>query len=90
METREMIEDGGRKSEDRGRKTEDGKSSDRQAAVCEALATACAGCPLFNESRATSDESRQLPPCCGNCAYCGRMRDGDACVPICVNTPNAL
>jgi hypothetical protein len=83
METRE-------KHEDRGRKTEDGKSSDRQAAVCEALAAACAGCPLFNESRATSDESRQLPPCCGNCAYCGRMRDGDACVPICVNTPNAL
>lgn len=63
--------------------------SARRAAVHEALAQACAGCPLLNGSRATSHGSQQQVPCCSNCLYAGRMRDGDVCVPVCVNTPNA-
>ena len=92
------------KTEGRGRRTEDGgavalldsptvRPSDsqtaRRAAVHEALAQACIGCPLLNGSRATGHESRPPAPCCANCLYAGRMRDGDECVPVCVNTPNA-
>ncbi|HSV99851.1 MAG TPA: HNH endonuclease [Sedimentisphaerales bacterium] len=63
--------------------------TEHREAVCQALAEACSGCPLFCEGRATRDERRSSPACCANCAYCGRMRDGDACVPICANTPDA-
>ncbi len=82
METRE-------KTEDRGLRTEDGGSETQQAAVCQAMEEACAGCSLLYERRATGAERRSCPACCGNCAYAGRMRDGDACVPICANTPSA-
>jgi hypothetical protein len=78
------------KIEDRGRKTEDSGRSDsqtqRRTAEYEALATACVALP---SERRTTNDKRRCPSTCANCAYAGRMRDGDQCIPICANTPNA-
>ncbi|MEN6426640.1 MAG: HNH endonuclease [Phycisphaerales bacterium] len=63
------------------------EDNEHRTAVCQALAKAHAGCPLLRERRGPSDERRQSPPCCANCAYAARVPEGARTLWICANTP---
>ena len=87
MDRREAA---GRRPEGRGRSAggKEGNTDDaRRAAVQRAMARAHEGCPPPFEKQGTRNKQPAQSPCCRQCVYATRVRDGNRVLWVCVNTP---
>ena len=87
MDRREAA---GRRLEGRGQSAggKEGNTDDaRRVAVQRAMAKAHEGCAPPFQKRGTRNKRPTRPPCCRQCVYATRVRDGNRVLWVCVNTP---